>query len=213
MSYGTEKTWSPALGKYQYLNKVWKPVHRICFVDPKPQLSGGIQHMGHAGGAGGGGGIAVDPTLKVLITALSVTSRPDLMALYARQRSAGPKSKRALAAAAALAGSIGSKDEDGRSSKASGSLEDDDGLGTTGSLTGGDSIGSSRAKGSVSSEAEEEEPAADPTQMALPTMLMAGTIWGSIFRADLSKNKVDVETNNLCKTSFMVIISGFFWAL
>jgi hypothetical protein len=30
-------------------------------------------------------------------------------------------------------------------------------------------------------------------------MLMAGTILGSIFRADLSKNKVDVETNNLRK--------------
>ena len=42
---------------------------------------------------------------------------------------------------------------------------------------------------------EEEEP--DPTQIALPTLLMAGTIFGSIFRADLSKNKVDVETNNL----------------
>ena len=42
---------------------------------------------------------------------------------------------------------------------------------------------------------EEEEP--DPTQIALPTLLMAGTIFGAIFRADLSKNKVDVETNNL----------------
>ena len=39
----------------------------------------------------------------------------------------------------------------------------------------------------------------NPSQMALPTMLMAGTILGSIFRADLSKNRVDVETNNLRK--------------
>ena len=30
-------------------------------------------------------------------------------------------------------------------------------------------------------------------------MLMAGTILGAVFRADLSKNRVDVETNNLCE--------------
>jgi hypothetical protein len=42
-------------------------------------------------------------------------------------------------------------------------------------------------------------PPINPSQQALPTMLMAGTILGSIFRADLSKNKVDVETNNLRK--------------
>ena len=28
---------------------------------------------------------------------------------------------------------------------------------------------------------------------------MAGTILGAVFRADLSKNRVDVETNNLCE--------------
>ena len=38
------------------------------------------------------------------------------------------------------------------------------------------------------------------TALALPTMLMAGTIIGTIFKADLSKNRVDVETNNLLCT-------------
>ena len=49
----------------------------------------------------------------------------------------------------------------------------------------------------MSSGDDEEEDEPDPTQIALPTLLMAGTIFGAIFRADLSKNKVDVETNNL----------------
>ena len=57
------------------------------------------------------------------------------------------------------------------------------------------SISEGRSLMSSAEEEEEEEP--DPTQIALPTLLMAGTIFGSIFRADLSKNKVDVETNNL----------------
>ena len=46
---------------------------------------------------------------------------------------------------------------------------------------------------------DDDLPPPDPTNMALPTLMMAGTIIGSIFRADLSKNKVDVETNNLRK--------------
>ena len=37
----------------------------------------------------------------------------------------------------------------------------------------------------------------DPAQMALPTFLMAGTIVGSVFRVDMTKVKVDVETNDL----------------
>jgi hypothetical protein len=28
------KKYSPAVGKYEYLNKIWRPVHRICFLDP-----------------------------------------------------------------------------------------------------------------------------------------------------------------------------------
>ena len=57
----------------------------------------------------------------------------------------------------------------------------------------------SDGKGSLILSADDDDDELDPNQVALPTLLMAGTIFGSIFRADLSKNKVDVETNNLCK--------------
>ena len=49
---------------------------------------------------------------------------------------------------------------------------------------------------------DDDMPPADPSNLALPTMLMAGTILGAVFRADLSKNRVDVETNNLRMYSF-----------
>ena len=58
----------------------------------------------------------------------------------------------------------------------------------------------------IEEEDEEEEDGAakaqaeDPAQMALPTFLMAGTIVGSIFRVDMTKVKVDVETNDLSKS-------------
>lgn len=39
-------------------------------------------------------------------------------------------------------------------------------------------------------------------------MLMGGTILGGVFRADLSKNRVDVETNNLRKLTFFPKISN-----
>ena len=39
-------------------------------------------------------------------------------------------------------------------------------------------------------------------------MLMGGTILGGVFRADLSKNRVDVETNNLRKLIFFPKISN-----
>ena len=29
-----KKGYTSAVGRYSYLNKVWKPVHRICFLDP-----------------------------------------------------------------------------------------------------------------------------------------------------------------------------------
>ena len=56
-----------------------------------------------------------------------------------------------------------------------------------------------RGHGSVSTadDDDDDEMRVDPTQIALPTLMMAGTVWGDIIRADLSKNKVDVETNNL----------------
>ena len=47
------------------------------------------------------------------------------------------------------------------------------------------------------SEAEE----IDPDQFALPTFLTAGTIFGSVFRVDLTKVRVDVETNDLSENS------------
>ena len=47
------------------------------------------------------------------------------------------------------------------------------------------------------SEAEE----IDPAQFALPTFLTAGTIFGSVIRVDLTKVRVDVETNDLSESS------------
>ena len=70
--------------------------------------------------------------------------------------------------------------------------------GSVSSVTQGKREGSlSEGRSLMSSGDDDEDDEPDPTQIALPTLLMAGTIFGSIFRADLSKNKVDVETNNL----------------
>jgi hypothetical protein len=46
----------------QFLNKIWKPVHKICFLDPNPPpvLPGQSERER-------------DPLLKILITTLSVT--------------------------------------------------------------------------------------------------------------------------------------------
>ena len=160
--------WTPAIGRYCFLNKIWIPVHKIQFLDPTPQPTVSI-------GAGGHRPSDEVPFLRVLITALDVTDRPDLMVFQRK----------------------GSTTMDGGSitkgySKSKGSAGSD----------GGDS-GSEGGRGSVSSvdmlRTDDDLPLPDPTNMALPTMLMAGTIIGTIFRADLSKVKVDVETNNLCK--------------
>ena len=79
------------------------------------------------------------------------------------------------------------------------SLTSTDG-GAAGATSGYDSDGrASTPSLELSDDGEPRRPPQNPSQMALPTMLMAGTILGSIFRADLSKNKVDVETNNLRK--------------
>ena len=70
--------------------------------------------------------------------------------------------------------------------------------GSVSSVTQGKREGSlSEGRSLMSSGDDDEDDEPDPTQIALPTLLMAGTIFGNIFRADLSKNKVDVETNNL----------------
>ena len=46
-------------------------------------------------------------------------------------------------------------------------------------------------------EDEEVSQRTDPADSALPTFLLAGTIFGSVFKVDLTKVKVDVETNDL----------------
>ena len=71
--------------------------------------------------------------------------------------------------------------------------------------TGYDSDGRASTPSLDMSEDGIPRPPPNPSQQALPTMLMAGTILGSIFRADLSKNKVDVETNNLRKFVSMIL--------
>jgi len=164
MPIGTMK-WSPAVGKYSFLNKIWRPVHRIQFLDPTPPPA-----------LPGGGHRPSEETifLKVLITALSVTDRPDLMK-FERKGSVMSQSQSTTTAAKTLVQSA-SLDEDGS-----------EGRGSRGSIDG------------TKNEEDDDIPPPDPSNMALPTMLMAGTILGSVFRADLSRNKVDVETNNLRK--------------
>ena len=83
------------------------------------------------------------------------------------------------------------------------SISSKDQRGSITSITQGQREGSlSEGRSLMSSGDDDEDEEPDPTQIALPTLLMAGTIFGSIFRADLSKNKVDVETNNLRKYLF-----------
>ena len=53
-------------------------------------------------------------------------------------------------------------------------------------------------------EGRKEKPEAeeiDPAQFAWPTFLTAGTIFGSVIRVDLTKVRVDVETNDLSELS------------
>ena len=169
----TGKKWTPAIGKYHFLNKIWAPVHKIQFLDPTPiptslsSMSQGHQRQEEK-----------EPFMKILITSLSVTDRPDLMCFERKGSTAGTESKYK----STRTGSLGSED--------SGS-----GRGSVSSMM--DRTGSGM---------EEDLPPPDPTNMALPTLLMAGTIIGSIFRADLSKNKVDVETNNLCKSKKRTVV-------
>ncbi len=157
---------------FSFLNKVWVPVHKIQFLDPTPQPTQSI-------GAGGHRLSDEVPFLKVLITSLSVTDRPDLMIFKRKGSTSGTTGPSA-------------------SSKYKGTGSDGD----SGSEGGGrDSVSSvDMGRGT-----DDDIPPPDPTNMALPTLLMAGTIIGSIFRADLSKVKVDVETNNLRKNCVLIV--------
>ena len=61
--------------RYSFLNKIWRPVHKICFVQKRAHMPG-VQAMPHMHGP------VVqekDPALHELITCLSVTDRPDMM--------------------------------------------------------------------------------------------------------------------------------------
>ena len=68
MSKGKGKKYSPASGKYVFLNKIWKPVHRIAFLDPNVMKN-------------------EKELFRVVITSFNVIDRPDLM------RIPGSKSK------------------------------------------------------------------------------------------------------------------------
>ena len=118
-----------------------------------------------------------DPILKILITALNVTDRPDLMNLSRKASKARLKSNQITSL---------------KKWKATSKCDEED-----------DTFAQESLPSISSAEEEEEIPEVDAAQIALPTMLMAGTIWGEIFRADLSKNRVDVETNNLCAQTIL----------
>ena len=86
-------------GKYSFLNKTWRPVHKIQFLDPTPQHNPnpGMQRQE----------LEV-PFLKILITALSVTDRPDLID-YRRKTSTKGGSKSGGGGGTDPSGSVGSK--------------------------------------------------------------------------------------------------------
>ena len=69
----------PQQDKHMNVSKVWRPVHKIQFLDPTPPPSANP-------------GMARTelevPFLKILITALSVTDRPDLIEY--RRKISGP---------------------------------------------------------------------------------------------------------------------------
>ena len=131
-----------------------------------------------------------DPMLKILITSLSVTDRPDLM-LTNRKHSAKSKGDKNLSQLKMMADVEIMEGQKGKKA-----------FGTAGAAANhyleGDDAMMHKQGGSLSGPSDDEDDVrVDPTQVALPTMMMAGTVWGEILRADLSKNKVDVDTNNL----------------
>ena len=129
----------------------------------------------------------------MLITSINVTDRPDLI-LSNRKKSMKKKSVLSQLKVAtdveAMQGKTGMNafGAAGAAAMHHNETEDDQNTGSISSLSMDDD--------------DDDGIKIDPNQIALPTMMMAGTIWGEVFRADLSKNKVDVETNNLCKNIF-----------
>ncbi len=167
-------------------------MHKIIFIDPAPPIINPNTLTR---------GVTIDenPILKVLITALSVTDRPDLMALK-RKTSVVEEPQSASVASKMTPATTSSSVAKPASSMEKSSAEDNESLRSSGR--------GSVDKGSVSEGGKEEEQP-DPSNLALPTLLMAGTILGSVFRADLSKNKVDVETNNLSEFVLMSFYNFF----
>ena len=182
--------------RYKFLNKIWKPVHKICFLETTEALiaKGPAYAQTQAQKD-------EDPMLKMLITSINVTDRPDLI-LSNRKKSMKKKSVLSQLKVAtdveAMQGKTG-KNAFGAAGAAAmhhNETEDDQNTGSISSL-------------SMDDDDDDDGIKIDPNQIALPTMMMAGTIWGEVFRADLSKNKVDVETNNLCKIIFCLFPEQF----
>ena len=163
------------------MNKVWKPVHKICFLETSEAIIAKGPNYAQTQAQK-----EEEPTLKILITSLSVTDRPDLI-MKKNKKSTKGMSLKLLADAEMMDDKSGAK-AFGAAGKTV--LDYQEGEQTE-----------KRGHGSVSTadDDDDDEMRVDPTQIALPTLMMAGTVWGDIIRADLSKNKVDVETNNLRK--------------
>lgn len=181
-SISTGKKYSPAIGKYEPLNRIWRPVHRICFVDPKYKFE--------------------EQLLTTTITSVSVIDRPDLI-VFSRKDSTvvppedppSPKQKPELERKPSDTGSIYSRSSS-RShspvSKPRKQLKK-----PSGPQKNRIEVPKQNYDSSEDDEEDTKSQETDPAQMALPTFLMAGTMFGSIIRVDLAKVKVDVETNNL----------------
>ena len=217
-SITTGRRYSPAVGRYEPLNKIWRPVHRIVFVDPFSKAPDGEEEL-----------------FKTVITSLSVLDRPDLIVLNRKDSvdatEAGEEESDKKKSTSSKDASVDKSDKtvDKRKLSVVSNAEPkspisptspkspmSDKLGETekerteSSKSPAESDSSKERRKSMvprvdSNEEEDEEESSeedDPDQMALPTFLMAGTIFGAVFRVNLSKVKVDVETNNLSEFFF-----------
>ncbi|TRY75281.1 hypothetical protein TCAL_00687, partial [Tigriopus californicus] len=186
-SISTGKKYSPAIGKYEPLNRVWRPVHRICFIDPKLKFE--------------------EQLLTTTITSVSVIDRPDLI-IFSRKDSTivpsdppSPKSKPQIERKPSDTGSIYSRSSSRSHSPVSKLRKHP--KKNSGPQKHRIEVPKQNYDSSEDDEEDSKSQETDPAQMALPTFLMAGTMFGSIVRVDLTKVKVDVETNNLiCKVEW-----------
>jgi hypothetical protein len=151
--------YSPAVGKYESLNKVWRPVHKICFcfANPYTRLTA-----------------TEDDLFQVLITSMCVVDRPDLMMARKDSMAAVKEYKEPMMARKEAQQQQARFWKSSKQSKIQAETDDED-----------------------DDDDDDDKEVEDPAQMALPTFLLAGTIFGSVFRVDLAKVRVDVETNDL----------------